>query len=232
MLFRGILYHLPNPIQGLRLAAGLTGELMIVSTAAQSGLPDGALTAGEESRTRPLSGVHGLQWYPTGPRVLADMLGWAGLGAIRHGPWYRPEGATPGLDNVGIYAARDDSAFDAFDERRPGGRKGRMREVVQTRTAPHTTVLVACGGDSALLDGLAGVKQRRVVPFPAPRTAEQDDLVEALESERRAGARYILFSFSTFAWLEQRTDLVQHLRSRFQEIIREDACLLYDLWEK
>ncbi len=232
VLFRGILYHLPDPIQGLRLAADLTGELMIVSTAIRSDLPDGALVVGEESRTRPLSGVHGLQWYPTGPGVVAEMLEWAGMDAIRYGPWFRAEGATPGLDNAGIYAAHDDSVFDAFDGFRPDGRRGRMFEVMKTRTAPHTTVLFACGGDRVLLDWFDGNDERRVVPFPAGRAGEQDDMVEALETERRAGARYILFSSSTFAWLEQRPALVHRLQSRFQEIVREDACMLFDLWGK
>ena len=57
-------------------------------------------------------------------------------------------------------------------------------------------------------------------------------MVEALEAERRAGARYILFSSSTFAWLEEHPALVHRLQSRFKEIVREDACLLFDLWGK
>jgi len=78
-MFQGIFYHLPDPVAGLKLAADLTSELLILDTAARAGLPDGMLAIAEESKTRVMSGVHGLAWFPTGPEVLTRILSWLGF---------------------------------------------------------------------------------------------------------------------------------------------------------
>ncbi len=226
VLFRGILYHLPDPIEGLRIAADLTGELMILSTASRRGFPDGALVAGEESRTRLLSGVHGLQWYPTGPAVLARMLEWAGLSAIRHGPWYKAPGSGAGIDNIGIYAAREEAVFEDFDSQRPGGHLGRIREVVRTLTPPESTVLVASGGDDRVLEQITGLDGRTALHFPP---ADAVDESSALDELYRRGAGYILFSPATFRWLEEREAFRHQLQGRSSVVVDEDACRLLAL---
>lgn len=43
-LFKGIFYHLPDPIRGLKLAADLTREVIIVNTATLNDVPDGMLS--------------------------------------------------------------------------------------------------------------------------------------------------------------------------------------------
>lgn len=78
-LFKGIFYHLPDPITGLRLAADLTKELIIVNTATLNDVPDGMLSLHEEGTEKLMSGVHGLAWFPTGPRVMARILNWMGF---------------------------------------------------------------------------------------------------------------------------------------------------------
>ena len=60
----------PRPGLGLKLAADLTREVMILDTATRSDLPDGLLVIARESTERPMSGVYGLNWLPTGPKVL------------------------------------------------------------------------------------------------------------------------------------------------------------------
>src|SRR3712207_8765467 len=42
-------------------------ELLLLNTATRAGLPDGLLAASTEDPVRPMSGAHGLCWYPTGP---------------------------------------------------------------------------------------------------------------------------------------------------------------------
>ena len=55
-LFAGIFYHLPDPVAGLRLAADMTKELLIVNTAVRP-RRDRALIMNFESDTHVLSGV-------------------------------------------------------------------------------------------------------------------------------------------------------------------------------
>jgi tRNA (mo5U34)-methyltransferase len=78
-MFKGIFYHLPDPVTGLKLAADLTREVMIFNTSTLWGEADGYLKCGRESRSNLMSGVHGLKWYATGPKVLAEILKWAGF---------------------------------------------------------------------------------------------------------------------------------------------------------
>ena len=86
-LFNGIFYHLPDPVTGLKLAADRTDELLIVNTATRLGMPDGALVAAKESPGRAMSGVHGLNWFPSGPRVMERILEWMGYAEIRCSRW-------------------------------------------------------------------------------------------------------------------------------------------------
>lgn len=110
-LFFGILYHLPDPVAGLRIAADLTRELLIVNTDAVSGPVDG-LVLSRESTTEVMSGVHGLAWLPTSERVLRAMLAWCGFPHARlifdrEMPYKRRR--------IGIMAARDERTFAHFD---------------------------------------------------------------------------------------------------------------------
>jgi tRNA (mo5U34)-methyltransferase len=80
VMFKGIFYHLPDPVAGLRAAADLSKELLILNTAIRTDLPDGMLAVAEEGTEQWMSGVHGLNWFPTGPHVLERILRWMGFG--------------------------------------------------------------------------------------------------------------------------------------------------------
>jgi SAM-dependent methyltransferase len=115
-LFNGIFYHLPDPVSGLKVAADLTRELLIVNTATRTGQPDGMLVLREESKEMILSGVHGLNWLPTGPDVLTRILRWLGFPEVRlH--WHVPHGQNQPADlgRLELFAARDKGTFEAFD---------------------------------------------------------------------------------------------------------------------
>jgi tRNA (mo5U34)-methyltransferase len=86
-LFKGIFYHLPDPVAGLKLAADLTREVLIVETNARVDLPDGMLVVQQEGTEHPMSGVYGLNWVPTGPDVMARILNWMGFPETRLTSW-------------------------------------------------------------------------------------------------------------------------------------------------
>jgi tRNA (mo5U34)-methyltransferase len=120
-LFKGIFYHLPDPVHGLKLAADRTRELLIVNTAARNDLEDGMLVADQEGTEHPMSGVHGLNWYPSGPRVVVAILKSMGFVATRCTFWRRelPEHPEPrNLGRLEIIGARDESVFEHFDDAR------------------------------------------------------------------------------------------------------------------
>jgi 2-polyprenyl-3-methyl-5-hydroxy-6-metoxy-1,4-benzoquinol methylase len=120
-IFKGILYHLPDPIHGLRLVADRTRELLVVNTAARSDLPDGLLAIGQESTEHPMSGIHGTSWYPTGPIVISKMLASMGFTESRCTYWRKHEPGTP-HGRLEVLAARDPATFQQFDE--SGGVEG------------------------------------------------------------------------------------------------------------
>jgi tRNA (mo5U34)-methyltransferase len=115
-IFKGIFYHLPDPIDGLRLVADRTRELLIVNTAARADLPDGMLAMSRESTDSPMSGVYGLNWHPTGPDVVAKLMNFMGFPETRCTFWQKEP--HPRLEVIG---ARHASVFEHFDRVRGGG---------------------------------------------------------------------------------------------------------------
>jgi tRNA (mo5U34)-methyltransferase len=115
-LFNGIFYHLPEPVGGLKLAAELTTELIMVDTATRSGRDDGMLAIGEESREQVMSGVHGLMWRPTGPRVVERILSYAGFVETALVDW-KQETVAPGWGRLQMLGAKKPGLLEGFHER-------------------------------------------------------------------------------------------------------------------
>jgi 2-polyprenyl-3-methyl-5-hydroxy-6-metoxy-1,4-benzoquinol methylase len=140
-IFKGLFYHLPDPISGLKLVADRTRELLILNTSTSSGFPDGLLEVKQESAKveHVMSGVHGLSWRPTGPEVLASILGWMGFSATRCTFWVKETARNPAIGRIQILAARDESTFESYDARSgagssalaPSGRPSRRRRSVR-----------------------------------------------------------------------------------------------------
>ena len=112
-LFKGIFYHLPDPVAGLKLVADKTDDVLILDTGAVSGHEDGFLKVNYESISNPMSGAHKLAWFPTGPRVLVMILNWLGFPETRliffRQPADRPKG------RIRIVAARSPGRLEGVE---------------------------------------------------------------------------------------------------------------------
>ncbi len=79
--FSGIFYHLPDPIHGLKLAAEVTTDIIVVNTASMYN-PDnpGGLTPRRRSSSNfVMSGVSDMAWFPNGPKAILLILNWMGF---------------------------------------------------------------------------------------------------------------------------------------------------------
>jgi 2-polyprenyl-3-methyl-5-hydroxy-6-metoxy-1,4-benzoquinol methylase len=138
-LFNGIFYHLPDPITGLKIAADRTRELLFISTATRDDLPDGLLAVSQESAAPKavLSGVYGLNWFPTGPEVLTRILHWSGFPEVRVVAWWKKG---PGQQNPALGRSPEEMArVNALNVGRLTMIAARTKEALAHFDAPHLT---------------------------------------------------------------------------------------------
>lgn len=115
-LFKGIFYHLPDPVAALRRVADLTDEVIIVDTETDGRRGDLCLRPHREGQTHIMSGVHGLAWWPSGPDLLAVILEWLGFSETREIFWNSKNvqhRGSPG--RCRIIGARSPDILRAFD---------------------------------------------------------------------------------------------------------------------
>ena len=215
-LFNGIFYHLPEPLAALRVAADLTGELMIVNTGSRIDLPDGLLAAFEESKSRAISGVYGLAWFPTGPDVLTRMLQYVGFPEVRGVWWEVLDRQPPGHARLEVVAARSAEALAAFDASMAAAGSP-LETVLRTRVPPGSRVLVAGDGP------LPKAENRDVVAF-----AGGDDAGD-LEQARSDGATHLAVPAAAADWLEGRPQLRRHVRASYDVVFEDPEFTLHSL---
>ncbi|MEM9413639.1 MAG: methyltransferase domain-containing protein, partial [Planctomycetota bacterium] len=72
--FRGLFYHLHEPVHGLRLAADLCSDVLLFTSSFLWDHPDGSLKF-EACDHQPLhGGVSPMNWFPTGPGICGEIL--------------------------------------------------------------------------------------------------------------------------------------------------------------
>jgi SAM-dependent methyltransferase len=199
--FFGILYHLPDPVTGLKLAADITDELLIVNTATKARRPDGLLVAEHESPTRVMSGTYGLCWFPTGPLVLERILNWMGFPEVRCSVWRHAPRQREDLDRIEILAARTPGFFDDWERRAP---QGRLMNLLETRTQPGSTI-IALGEAAASLEPA----NRRLVPV----ASGSDGLaaIAEVDDDGAEGVWYVAALEDGLAALDADARLASHL---------------------
>ncbi|HEU4703248.1 MAG TPA: glycosyltransferase family 2 protein [Conexibacter sp.] len=110
----------------------------------------------------------------------------------------------------------------------------RVRELVAD-LPPEGAVIVASRGDEEILrfPGRAGwhFPQDAAGVYAGCYPADGAQAVAELERLRARGGRWFLLPKTSLWWLEHYRELGEHLRERYREIVREEACVLYALEE-
>jgi tRNA (mo5U34)-methyltransferase len=95
VIFKGVFYHLPDPIHVLLELCNKTREVIFVNTESDETVPEHCLSYKPESMTRVMSGVDGLAWWPGGPAALRPILEYAGF-EVKVPAWNRDPAAGRG----------------------------------------------------------------------------------------------------------------------------------------
>ena len=114
-LFKGVFYHLPDPISMLNKLCALTSRVVIVDSASRSDIPEECMAPWQESKTHVMSGVDGLAWFPGGPAVIKPMLGWSGFPHMRVVQHKKGGQAERFRGRFRVIAARHESDLSAYD---------------------------------------------------------------------------------------------------------------------
>lgn len=112
-LFKGIFYHLADPILGLKIAADMTREVLWFNSARCFIDNTESLYCTFEAPQNLMSGVHALSWTPSGPSVIAKLLYWLGFRDIRH-VFSKENPERPGFGRMEMIAARQPGLLDRF----------------------------------------------------------------------------------------------------------------------
>ena len=115
VLFKGVFYHLPDPITMLNKLSSLSARIIIVDSAARSDIPEDCLVPWQESQTHVMSGVDGLAWFPGGPPALKPILGWSGFRHMRVVQDKKGGSAERFRGRFRVIAARNESDLAAYD---------------------------------------------------------------------------------------------------------------------
>lgn len=83
VLFSGLFYHLPYPVQGLKIAADLAEDIIIVNTQTAPNAPIDCMVIRNESVEPLVSGTYGLNFIPAGPELIIKLLRWMGFNRFR-----------------------------------------------------------------------------------------------------------------------------------------------------
>ena len=126
------------------------------------------------------------------------------------------------------------AAGPPVDERRPRGRarRGGPRADADDRR-PGAVVLVASGGDPALVD-LGSHPSWHFPQGPDGGWAGFDPVdgraaINHLEAQRTGGARYFVLPTASFSWRYRFPELLEHLEREYRRVHQDEHLVVYDL---
>lgn len=193
------------------------------------------------------------------PESLAETLrgvdeaagGGARFAVLSHAPGRRQRGASEGLRQgllershpvarqllgevfelsvAGAQSARTEP-FEEGEYRRV---KEELRVLVERRIPTGAKILVVSKGDDDLLH-LGDREAHHFLEgegraYAGHHPADSAQALRALEEMRSQGAEYLVLPASSLWWLDYYRDLAAHLERRSTQVIREDACIAFDL---
>lgn len=128
-LFKGILHVLPDPMQGLSIAASLTRDVLIVNSPVVNVIEpeplQGSFFVSPNPHESLADGLHQLNWFPSGPKVLLKALEWLGFPNIKLHYWVKsPQIAA---DTTSLMRSKK-GVVEVIASRQPG-RLGRLMTV-------------------------------------------------------------------------------------------------------
>jgi 2-polyprenyl-3-methyl-5-hydroxy-6-metoxy-1,4-benzoquinol methylase len=120
VLFKGIFYHLPDPVNSLKTVADLTKEVLWFNSATYDDEDGNSLYCTFENPDPVMSGVHVLSWMPTGSAVIAKILHWAGFRDIRLTMYKRHTAVNdPRRGRIEVFAARTPGFLEGLKNATP-----------------------------------------------------------------------------------------------------------------
>jgi len=105
--------------------------------------------------------------------------------------------------------------------------------LVERRIPTGAKILVVSKGDDDLLH-LGDREAHHFLEgegraYAGHHPADSAQALRALEEMRSQGAEYLVLPASSLWWLDYYRDLAAHLERRSTQVIREDACIAFDL---
>jgi tRNA (mo5U34)-methyltransferase len=88
VIFKGVFYHLADPIGTLLDLCDATREFLLIDTASSDLIPEHCMAPIAESTTQVMSGVDGLAWLPGGPAAIRPVLQFKGFKSIQLVFWH------------------------------------------------------------------------------------------------------------------------------------------------
>ena len=116
-MFKGIFYHLPDPVHGLQQMADMTREIIIIDTETLGELGDMCMSLNAEGKVHSMTGIYGMAWWPSGPDLVAHILKWLGFAECREIYWKRGNrGNDARSGRCRVIGARSAKLLAAFDQ--------------------------------------------------------------------------------------------------------------------
>ncbi len=117
-LFKGVFYHIPDPILSMKILCGITKEIIVIDTAGSVDAPPNTMELYFENPNALMNGVDNLAWLPGGPEVVQNLLKWCGFTesrVIKQPEVYQPNGHARKMMRFRVIGARNPKSLRRFD---------------------------------------------------------------------------------------------------------------------